>query len=148
LNEYVVQEWTTAGVLRREIRRTPEWFISWDQLRGLSLSEPPDTIIQAVFQDEDQHLWVLSAVPATDWQEGMTQTDSIREGGGIGIGNYSDVFDTYIDVIDVDEGSLVVSQRVPQYLHGFTNRGNLIGYEESESGYGRIDIWKASIVGR
>jgi hypothetical protein len=146
MNEYVVEEWRLDGTLVRRLERDPVWFDAWLQRRGVSASEPPQPLLRGVHQDDRGRLVVLATVAAENWREGLEREDDQRGERSVRVRNPELLYDSWLDVIDAETGRLIASQRLPQYLVGFTNRGDLVGYRTGAADIPYVDLWGVSVV--
>jgi hypothetical protein len=86
----------------------------------------------------DQRLWVVVLVPSKEWEEKWD-----ARGSRMGFG--PEMFDSVIEVIDLDSARVVASQRVPYQVSGFTGNGLLYSYEEDEDNQPRISVFSVSL---
>lgn len=146
MNEYVVEEWRRDGTLVRRFERDPDWFDGWLERRGVSASEPPQPFLRGVHQDDRGRLLVLATIAGENWQEGLEIEGDQRGERSVRVRNFELLYDSRLDVIDTETGRLIVSQKLPQYLVGFTNRGDLVGYRTGAADIPYIDLWRMSVV--
>lgn len=146
MNEYVVEQWRLDGTLVRRLERHPPWFAGWVERRGVSASEPPQPLLRGVHQDERGRLWVLASVAGENWQEGLEREGDQRGEQAIRVRDHELLYDSWLDIIDPESGHLIVSQRLPHYLVGFTNRGDLVGYRTGAADVPFIDLWRVSVM--
>ncbi|MFQ5704767.1 MAG: hypothetical protein ACE5HT_12195 [Gemmatimonadales bacterium] len=142
---YVVELWDTAGTKQAEFIRHPDWFEPWDKDGPLSPTSPPLPRREAIQQDAQGRLWVLLTVPARDWTRGLQEKK-----GPSGITYYPDqlhlLFDSILEVIDPESGTLIASGRFPQYLQNFVDEKTVLGYREDSEGFPYIDIWRVELI--
>jgi hypothetical protein len=144
VNRYLIEEWQPdTGERGRVFERAVEWFEPWLQSTSVSFETPPQPRLTAVWQDEQGLLWTLTSVAAEDWGEGLTMLSGYND---TWIEYPEKVYDAYIEVIDPDTGSLLLSERVPQALGGVTNDGLAIGRRYPEGEPYQIDLWKLRLV--
>lgn len=146
MNEYVVEQWRRDGTLVRRLERDPDWFDGWLKRRGVSASEPPQSFLRGVHQDDHGRLLVLATVAGENWEEGVERVGDQRGERSVRVRNLELLYDSRLDIIDPETGRLVVSQRLPQNLVGFTNRGDLVGYRSGAADIPYIDLWGVSVV--
>jgi len=144
VHRYLIEEWQPdTGERGRVFERVVEWFEPWLQSTSVSFETPPQPRLTAVWQDEQGLLWTLTSVATEDWGEGLTMLSGYND---VWIEYPEKVYDAYIEVIDPDTGSLLLSERVPQALGGVTNDGLAIGRRYPEGEPYQIDLWKLRLV--
>ena len=103
-NKYEVELWDTAGAVLRRYRGDRAWFGE----RSTSVSftrEPPNTSLDAVWEDSDGLLWLLFSTAAADWKAG-----EIRRGRS-SVNVWADKFyDSRVEVVDPRTGELIAAQ--------------------------------------
>jgi hypothetical protein len=64
------------------------------------------------------------------------------------VDSHDDVYDTILEVIDVDAATVVACQRLPMYLVRFVNDNDDLlayGYSQDEDGIPTISIWQLGL---
>lgn len=150
LRDYVLDEWSLAGVQLRSYRRHPEWYVVEDPYvpispRGGRFSEVMDIELDR----QSGHLWVLVQVPSSDadWADGLI---SEEYGGKVeyGPGDYDKLYDTMVEVIDVQNNRLLASQRVAPALRRFVapNLASSFGSDPT-TGVEFLNVWRVTLLG-
>lgn len=112
-SRFRLAEWSREGSLKRGFERKPSWFT--ERTSGSTIgnpSTPPPSKVRAVATDEDGLLWVFVHVPATTWRKAWTRVaPDVREvGPGDILPEY--LFDTVVEVIDPQQGRVIVRRRI------------------------------------
>lgn len=149
LGHYVLDQWSHDGVHLKSYRRQADWFVTQDPHVPLSpeggrFSEVMDIDVDA----QAEQLWVLVQVPGTndDWADGLIS----EEYGGrreYGPGDYSKIYDTMVEVIDVRTDRLIASERVGPALRRFVGRGLVSSFGiDTSTGVEYMDVWRVRLV--
>jgi hypothetical protein len=141
--EYSIEQWGLDGTLRRRLVRAVDWFPPF-RPGTPQYEQPPQGSIQAVREDADGLLWVLTSVPAREWRQAYERSTQTGPHGPVPIVPL--LYDTVIDVIDPATGQIVTTARTPAYLRGFVGE-DVFGYEEDELGVGYLRIYRVELVG-
>jgi len=108
---------------------------------------PPPAALQEIQFDENGLLWVLILVLDERWRSvwWATAPPSYRiEARPSDEGNV--LWDTILEVIDVERGELVARRRIDAYLR-FAGPARVVSYEELDDGTPRITLWRAELAG-
>jgi hypothetical protein len=136
---YAIEHWDRSGRLLGTIVRDAPWFPSTraeDDPHVLPNESRPLPRVSGVWLDGAGHLWTSILVPDAHWRA----TDPRRAGPGEHRtriptpGEWSRYLDTIVEVIDLRAGRVVVSQRFPGVLGGFTRDGLLTELVENDEG--------------
>lgn len=134
LGEYRLEAWDTTGVHLRTLVRSPSWFEPWDRRSSRQpFGEKPNPILLSVHEDDKGRLWVISRVPDRNWKPGVEEPA------------YEHVYDTVLEVIDPENGDLIVSQRFDaetQLFLYFISGDLLTSFSVNEVGVEKIHVWK------
>lgn len=150
---YLIQIWDTAGNLRSQFQRDPEWFprSSYEERLALTPRSPPVTRIIGAHADlKKRHLWIVARVPDARWRTVAPRPDpNLREYPGwlgLPLADYEKAYDTVIEVVDLTTGTPVVTQRFDGYVTGVAEEGLLYGLREHTAGLLAVEVWQPEIV--
>jgi hypothetical protein len=145
LDAYRIEAWDLTGHHRGTILQQAAWIApnpSWDGYDG----SPPPSSVAALWTDEAGHLWVFFAVAAKEWQSGLdikrTASGSIAR---MSLIDPSKVYDTRVDVLDVQAGRLLATRLFPFSVSGVTPAGLVYSTRLDESGFARLDVMRVSL---
>lgn len=145
-NRYVVEVWSVNGERVRTIIREPEWFpnAQEEEADGPRIKQETPQI------DSEGHLWTLSHVADEDWRESTGQVRTVygRAVEGVPPGAQNGYYDSVVEVIDLDSGTLVASSQVDPHLTYLSEGGYAFSYREDREGYPSIDVWQLRVVAR
>lgn len=142
VNRYEIELWDEHGRRQRTIVREPEWFRPWTEdyapERGPGKLQPH---LVGTAVDRDGRLWVCVYVP----KDRSVQTPSgIPNASAPGF--FGSIYDTVIEVIDLDKRQLVTSERFSGAVRGFFP-GRLMAAEKVESdGVPYLEVFQVSLV--
>jgi hypothetical protein len=150
---YLVQVWDTAGVMRREFRRDPEWFprSSYEERLGRTPRSPPSSRVLGAQADlVRRRLWITAVVPDRNWRVVAPEVEpGHREVTGwfaLKVSDYARAYDTVLEVLDLDTGKVIATQRFDAYVPYLIDAGLLYGPREDPSGMLVLDVWRGEIV--
>ena len=140
--EYRIDLWHDDGHTIRTLERNAPWFVR----------APPNTIegrlnpfVLDAQIDEYRRLWMLVLVRDRQWRQrvewGREGAPGVR-GLQTDTGRDDHIYDSVIEVIDLDRGTVLATTRVDQVLWGFAGAGRAWEFAESEHGTGPIRIWQ------
>jgi hypothetical protein len=138
---YRIDRYDSAGRLVRRVTRSAEWFGGESEVVPGG-DRPPDPVLLGVRETGPDTLLVLVSVPKRDYLErrGPPIGRSRRGNPLYDVSRKQDLRDTMVEVIDVANGRLVSSQRVPLYLVGFADDRRAVSYRVDERGTPFVDI--------
>jgi hypothetical protein len=126
--------WDTAGLRLRIIKRVGAWAPAAPGERSTQPGRPPDPSPYEVRQ-EGHLLWVLVGIPSAAWrapQENSAITDEYLE----------EVFDTRVEVIDLEKGELLASVVFTQRLFALMRDGLVASCSGDEAGNSLYTVWE------
>jgi len=151
LNRYRLQLWSGEGRLERELERRAEWFVPWKpeaETAQRRARKPPLARIAGLAVDEQaRRIWVAVLVAGTDWQAPASR--SAPAGARPTRRDWTEIqnlFDTVIEVIDLDTGRLLVSQRFPTATTQVIGPGLIVSFHEYPDGALSLRVWKAAVI--
>lgn len=113
-NDYLVEEWDSAGRRVTQLRLEATWLPRWDEAVTRPDSVPPNPVIVKVWREGDL-LWVASLVADQRWRPLRSSSDNPGDVTIRGL-DRNRVWDTRIDVIDITNYSLLATARFDPYL--------------------------------
>lgn len=139
VSQYQLEEWDTAGRLRRILRRDVPWFPTW--WRPGRTGESPPAPTTTGIQISGDTLWVLVLVPAPAWQSAVVA----RPGRHVSVSDYNVYQHTVIEALDVGTAEVLASTRVPRHFTGFVGPRLVAGVGIDPVGNPVIPVWELVI---
>ncbi len=141
-NEYRIEQWDTAGRFLGGFVRNVDWFRPYTQPPRLGPEAPPSPSLERVHRDTSNRLWILITVADREWRRNLRPARR-----GVGATRYEPshpdgIFDTVIEVVDLESGALLASQRTSQFLWGFLGDGLVFGDGTGPDGVPKFSIWR------
>jgi hypothetical protein len=116
---YELELWGVDGRLRLVLKREAPWFPA---MPGGSADLPPSPALGSIWAESDSRIWVAILVADPDYDDHITRL----EGGQVRVtGTRTELFDTIIEVIDLDAQAVVARSRYDRELYLLGT--NLIG---------------------
>jgi hypothetical protein len=145
-NRYQIEEWTPSGELRRTAMRTVDFFpegLEWD----LPTPErPPQPVLTGIQSRDANTVWVASRVAAAEWRSGIGKP--IQQNGRTYFDADDDVlYDSVIELWDLERGRVIVSERIPANIFGFVGPDIVWSTRRDVLGIPYIDIWRLDLRG-
>lgn len=140
-NRYALQLFVHEELRRVVIRNVP-WFRPWEGLLPLEgLATPPRPAIESLAERSDGLLTVLIRHADAKWEENRSQfvDRSSPEGGNPAMLPRQLIFDSTIEVIDPERGTVVCRGESGEYLRGPIGDGTLV-YAPTQDIVGRVHI--------
>lgn len=128
--DYTIFRGSTDSLAPAVIREV-DWFPGdnvWSEEILETIPAPP--LIMYLHETDEHLLWVYVAVSDPDWAPGMPDAGSA--------GWFRDSFDTMIEVIDLNEGTVVASHRADDYLGGIC--GTRLVYAVTAGNDGHVTV--------
>jgi hypothetical protein len=144
---YTLQLRDTTNALHATLVRDVPWFRSWTWKEYRHpYSEPPQPEVASLSTDSAGRIWVLLRVPSTEWKAPLASTTAKTSEGirpaGSETGDYSNYYDSIIEIIDPRKGEVLLSKRFRQLFWGFASPGYVYTYRETEDGNAFLDAWR------
>jgi hypothetical protein len=140
--EYVIELWESAtGRKVREWSRRVPWFRPWLASAPMIERRPPrPVIVDGLHHSAEDHLWVAIQVADPNYRQ------AIITGGphGLKIANYSQYYDTIIEVFDPRHHSVIASQRFDEVSGAMFGRD--FTFSTREDPEPAIQIWRLRLV--
>lgn len=147
LLRYHVEEWSVEGEFVQELERTVEWFPPQVEYEAVPADGgPPTPGLLAVHADGDGLLWVVTVVPATDWELGVGTGRNVFGRSTRVVSDPSAVYDTMIEVIDPADPVVVGAARLSTRIEGFVSDGFVYGGVLLPTGEPVVQIWALSLI--
>lgn len=141
VNQYRLVQWDAAGRPRLELRRAPSWFEPWEQWTGPWEGRPPPRLAD-IHEDAAGRLWTMTWVADRQFQRISPDDVDIRDSKYAGD---HPLYDTIIEVLDVDSGELLLSQRFGEMLSGFHPGGIVGGWDATPMGHQLFTFYRVRI---
>lgn len=140
-NEYRIEKWDTSGAFLGGFVRNADWFRPYTRPPRLGPEAAPSPSLERIHRDSSNRLWILITVPDRHWRR------NLRPAGRGPRLRYepthpNGIFDTVIEVLDLDTGVLLMSQRTPHFLWGFLGDGVVFGDGTGPDGVPRFSVWR------
>jgi hypothetical protein len=142
LPRYRLEEWTLDGERVRILEREVPWFRPHDGSNDRAADGTPLPYLRAIHLDDNGWLWIVVWVPALQWEEGLREGDGIDGLPGPVVSDFSKLFDSVVEVIDVEAGRVVRSQRFDIAFKGFIRDGLLFADHVPDPTTFQIGIWE------
>jgi hypothetical protein len=127
LTEYQVERWTLMGARTHTFLGEVSWFKPQARFgRGSGPDAPPAGGLFRIRADPQGRLWLAFLVPDLQWKSALTSTTGPSGQTRWVSRDYNLLYDTIIEVVDVEKGRVIASGRHPSSIWGFTNEGDLI----------------------
>ncbi len=114
VNSYTVELADSTGRVRRVLKSAPPWFTPWEEGHDPFVRRPHPAI-GGLQVSSDGMLVVFIGVPSANYRPLASAQPTFwgvrREVGSIPLSRLLDVYDTIIEVVDPETGTLVLSQR-------------------------------------
>jgi hypothetical protein len=138
INEYRLELWRMDGSRALTVIRDASWFRPWTgRDEGAPFTRRPRPTVNGVREDAEGRLWVTITVAAHDWRPrpGPGDTNLLRTEIG-------DLYDTIIEVIDVENGRLLARSRYDRLIGGLAGSASVHGTRIDAAGNTVIDVWR------
>lgn len=146
--DYVLEGWSLDGRRTAFMTRRPSWFLFWSGIAWLANTAPPASSVSAIWQDEEDLLWVILNVADRQWQRVPSGAQvSGTERRGYAQEHADRLFDSIIEVVDPRRAQVIAQGRSDRKLTSIGN-GHFYSYEVDASGAPVYRIWRASLVRR
>ncbi len=148
VGNYRLERWTIDGVRDRYFQRKADWFraIPKEGVAGSILAhDPPISMIEAVWEDGAGFLWVIARVGD---QRGKAPTQELKTAeGSVRVPVDGDrTYDSVIEVLDVENGTLVASKRVDQLLTRQIGQGRIGHIRDDPNGFAVVRILELQLA--
>ena len=137
---YAIERYDTGGHLIARIERDAAWFPASrpeDDPVGSIRQSRPLPRLSGLWVDRGGRIWTAVLVPDQHWHATAPAPRAGREGRPapmVPVSEWGQYFDTIVEVIDPVAGRVVVSQRFPGVLAGFTSDGLMTELRETGDG--------------
>jgi hypothetical protein len=150
VDRYRIEQWTADGKLMQTFTRRPEWWAEPIATRSEGGDgDEPTPVARGMRDDGAGRLWVMINLAKKDWRKALGPPRLVaRSGARYTITSRPALYDTVIDVIDVERGTLLASQRFPEMMMFFLGDDLLASYREDVDGEPFIDLWRARFTRR
>lgn len=143
--QYVVERWNPrTGQFVSAISRTVPWFPSRMQPVRTDRADPeePEPFLMDIREDTRAVLWVLIAVPDSNWRRTVTRPSGAQH---MQIRDPQEYYDTVLEALDARTGRLLASVRLPQYVRQFVADNEIGTVVEDSDGIPRLQLWRVTL---
>lgn len=143
---YRVTLWTATGSRVTQVERKPSWFAG-EGSRGIGgPTRPPEPVISAVTSDSTGLVWVFVSVPAPTWRDGWP-TQSGRGEFAVRNIDFSKIYRTTVEVIDLTRGRVVARKELDAYVLGALPGLRAATYTVDAAGIPRVGVVQLELRG-
>ena len=149
---YTVEMWDSSGSRLVELHH--EASLNEVEVRqvpyNLTDHPKPHEVIAVRFDDADR-LWILFHMMRDDWERHYEPRE--YPGGLVGVrrlpnSTLDSIYESRLDVIDLQSGTVVVRARLPGLFEAFVGDGLLLEYRELPNAEMQLAVWRVAIEGR
>jgi hypothetical protein len=137
---YVIERYDTLGRRIARLQREPSWFPAIrpeDDPGGSVRQSRPLPHLTGLWADGGGRIWTSVLVPDSRWHATQAPPPAGREGRPapmVPVAEWGQYFDTIVEIMDPATGRVVVSQRFPGVMGGFTSDGLMTELRETRDG--------------
>jgi hypothetical protein len=147
LNHYAVEEWSVSGERLRRFERSVPWFRPGGHYgRPRDRDGPPGPGIAGIHVDLAGRIWIAVHVPDSQWQRALVSGQGPYGRPRQMIQHYDRYWDTRLEVLDPETGTVIASTVLDHYVQGFTSSGDLITYRFREGMIPTAEIFQARLI--
>lgn len=142
-----LEKYDRSGALLRRFVYAPEWSPALERLLPQRPGEPPLPERTPFVVEGENRIWIATLVPAHDWRRGLTTIDDPTHGRGAPVvDDVSKIFDSIVEVIDVERHAVEVRVRLFEAVVGILPGGLAVLYRQTDQGEPRlwIERWRVS----
>jgi hypothetical protein len=141
---YRVRRWSRDGQLEIDLERRPEWFVPQAVLSAGDATHPPSPFPVGL-SEQGELVWTFTNVADANWRKAWPpEAATQREVLGSRI-DYTQLFDTMVEVIDTKTRRVVARTRLPEYAISVLPGARLAVYREDADGFPLIEILQMSV---
>lgn len=145
-NRYEIEHWGEDGSLVRTVRRTVPWFPAWTTPDPRAPFEvPPLPGLRSVAEDAEGRLWVLLYVASQDHQTGERPDLSDPSAWDAPMGRVHPQWDTLVEVLDPERGSVLTQHRFPGMLGDLLPGLHVVEPDLDDSGGQLLRLLRSSL---
>jgi hypothetical protein len=144
INRYVIEKWSVTGTRVLTIERVMEGCSPWEEYSGPATVVRPPCTVHAIWEDDQRRLWVVLHVPDLHWKRtnfAAKPGDMIR----MPRADNNALYDTIIDIIDVEAGIVLASQRLKELFQTVGDGQPFVTYHEDQHGKPIYHVWRTSM---
>jgi hypothetical protein len=142
VQEYVLDQYDSAGRLLGVLALTPPWFPGPSGDWTPQVTNPPPADLWRVAVDAEGLLWTFTHVPRTNWKAGVTPS---KTAGQFRFDGHR-AYDTMIEVLDPLKGHLLASRRLDGYVIDVFGHDRMVTYQEGSDDIPRITVHRLRLV--
>jgi len=135
-DRFQIDAFTASGKLVRSVVRVAPWLPIYE-----AAAEPPIASVADITFDEAGLLWVLITARQENWRSALDAAQANRDPAGVN----SKVWDSIIEVIDLNSGAVLARKRYDEHLIRFAGPRFLTSYKQHEDGTPQITVWRVTL---
>ena len=108
MNRYELQMWSAGPRLHSVVSRRASWFKPWDGNAGNPFEKRTSPILNGIWVDQNRRVWTMTMVPDRRWAKSNYVSGTERR---ISADERKKLYDTIVEVIDVEKGVVLARQR-------------------------------------
>jgi hypothetical protein len=144
-DRYELERWNTDGRIDLVLeRRTGWWTKPTSAYPYFPREKRPEPILKSVFRDAPGQIWTVIGVSKPNWKQ-LDRSSGARHRQVMSASEHQKYFDTVIEVIDPQSGTLVASRRLPFVLQSIRTGNIAIGLREDADGNLVRDIYRVGL---
>ena len=147
MDEYLLKRWNTKGDLIDATRRQPSWFREPSAFGAGGPARPPPPKMSGVWEDDEHRVWAFVRVSRPDWAEAWTELPPDFSGGipTEDAPQPEELWRTTVEVLDLRSREVYARGELNDVVISVLGNGDLAVYRETDSGYPRVVILRASL---
>ncbi len=144
VERYFLERWTLDGKRTAALQRDASWFVVDSDYKGPASVVPPPSRVHAIWEDKNGRVWIAILVADQNWKRTNARA---QEGDMIPMPRAQNgaIYDTIIEVIDIDAGRLVSSVRFPDYMLTAGSGQPFVSYHEDVVGRPSYKVWRFTL---
>jgi hypothetical protein len=131
--EYAIRQWSQTGALKRELVVDSDWYDGSREVRQITPSAPPMSVILAINEDSLGRLWVLGRAADARWREGLGPAQRVEHQTVYPFRDMDRLFDGVIEVIDVKSARVLARRRIDAWPSYWLSTTLVASYAEPET---------------
>jgi len=144
---YTMELWDASGTLVRRYTRDADWFARYDRAKNLAPGNPPQSRGMGVWFDQRTGLlWTIVHVADPQWRDGAGPLRRADGGEYMPIHDRQRVYDTIVEVIDVNAGRVLARRRFDGTVDIPIGAGLFAGVRETAEGAPYLELWRFTLV--
>lgn len=138
--EPTLEVWSLSGTLLRTVPLELPEFVPWREGQRWSLTSAPPSLIDDVWVESPDRIWLLVSVGARTWRTAM-EVAPTPDGQLALPRDWTEALSSWIVVIDGASGTLRFAARFTEYLRQFLPGGRVLGIRGAPNGEGSLSVF-------